>query len=84
MNSTQTQTASAVNTWTIDFLNMLLGNSVDHHKFHEILVKQTARYFKYSETELSQFDIRPTALYFSFLDLTNIIETGLSNSHRNS
>ena len=68
--------------WTIDFLNMLLGNSADHDAFHLILVKRTATYFKYSETELRQFDISPTALYFAFLDLTNLIEKGLSTTHR--
>lgn len=83
LSSNSTLSPTSVNAWTIDFLNVLLGNSADHFKFRDILVKQTARYFKFSETELSQFDIRPTALYFSFLDLTNLVEKSLSNCNRN-
>ena len=39
LDQNQTLSATAVNSWTIDFLNMLLGNSVDHHRFKDILVK---------------------------------------------
>ena len=49
-------------------------------ELHEMLFKQTSKYFKYSEAELRQFEIRPTALYFAFLDLTNLRERGLQSS----
>ena len=82
LNQDSSLHANSVSIWTVDFLNMLLGNSPDHYEFHELLVKQAAQYFKYSETELRQFDIRPTALYFAFLDLTNLIESGLQKAHK--
>ena len=39
LNAKSAQSAGAVNAWTIDYLNMLLGNSVDHQRFRDILVK---------------------------------------------
>lgn len=75
LTAKQNRQEQQVDMWTIEFLNILLGSSADTDEFWKILVKQTARYFKYPETELR--DIRPNALYFAFLDLTNLTETGL-------
>lgn len=62
--------------WTIDFLNLLLGNSEEHAEFwHAILLPRAAAYFKYSLQELKQFEVKGTALYFAFLDLTNLAES---------
>lgn len=61
--------------WTIDFLNLLLGNSEEQAEFwHVILLPRAAAYYKYSLQELRQFEVKGTALYFAFLDLTNLAE----------
>ena len=65
-----------VRRWTIDFLNLLLGSSEEHAEFwHTILLPRAAAYFGYSLQELKQFEVKGTALYFAFLDLTNLAES---------
>ena len=55
----------------------MFGKTEDSNVFwNETLLPETANYFQYSLSELQMAERKPTALYFAFLDLTKLYETG--------